>query len=322
MKELIKSYIKYLIILFFLFIFFFISILFFQIIPLIKISSPGFQLNNLINIFYIPTFYHSFFNSLIISIFLYGVAIFNYQKKLRILAFLLPIITVFSLALFVFINYNPKPEQLSYNRIDDARIYFTEKVFFKYNEYTFYFDQIEKDRISKAIMINKSNISFHNNCPLVFSEDKIIIRFLFQNGKIEIREFERDKLRENNLYTGANINNDFTQLFNTFTYKLLYSKNFYYNAFLIFCIVFFIITFTSFIKINNYPLLSIIFNILILLLFYYLFVTFFDKFNKILLEKFPNSSYKDIYLSIIILIIGFILRIINRLFKKSHEWEI
>lgn len=322
MKELIKSYLKYLIILISLFSFLFISIIFFQIIPLLKITSIKFQLNNLINIFSIPAFYHSFFNALILSIFFYGIIVFNYQKKLKVLASLLPIITVISLALFVFTKYNPDQKQLSYNRIEDARVYFPEKVFFKYNGHTYYFDQIEKNSINKAVVIDKSIISFHNECPVIFSENKLKIRFQNQSGNIKSREFECGKLKENSLFTGTYINNDLVQLFDNFSYKILYDKNIYYNTFLIFCICFFIISFTSLIKINNYPLLSIIYNILIMLLFYYLFVTSFDKYNNLFLTKFSENSYKNIYLSIIILIIGFIMQILNRLFKKTHEWEI
>lgn len=321
MKNLIKICFKYFLILISLFTFLFLSSLIFHIVPLLKTTSNKYQLNNLISIFALPSFYHSFFNTLIISIFLYGVTIFNYQKKLRIIFFYLPLITATTLTFIILSVYNPNHNDLTYNRINDARIYFLEKIFHKENESVFYFDQIEKDKINKVIMINKNNISFHNNCNVIFLIDKIQLQLRFPNGKLEIKEFNRNNLINYNIFKGSKINNNFLYLFNNFSNKLLYSQNINYIMLLLFCIAFFILSFTSTIKISNYPLLSLMFNIFFMIIFYYLFISFFDKYNKIFTEKFSTTSYKNIIISLIILIIGIVFQILNIFFKKTHEWE-
>ncbi len=322
MKKIIIICFKYLLILISLFTFLFLSNLIFHIVPLLKTTSNKYHLNNLINIFAVPSFYHSFFNTLIISTFLYGVTIFNYQKKLRFIFFYLPIITVTFLTFIILSNYNPKQNDLTYNRINDARIYFLENIFHKENETVFYFDQIEKNKINKVIMINKNNISFHNNCNVIFLTDKIQLQLIHPNGKLEIKEFNRNNLINYNIIKNTSINNNFLYLFNNFSGKLLYSQNINYITLLLFCIAFLVISFTSTVKISNYPLLSLMFNIFSMIIFYYIFVSFFDKFNKIFSQKFSASAYKNIIISLIIFSIGIFFQIINMLFKKTHEWEI
>ena len=322
MKNLINIFFKYLLILIILFTFFFISNLIFHVVPLLKIVSGRQQLNNIIIEFAVPSFYHSFFNSLIISIFLYGVMVFNYQKTLRILAFFIPIIIVTFLTFFILSKYKPTYNDLNFNRINDARIYFTEKNFIKENNYIFYFNKIEKNKINKTIMINGNNISFYDNCNIIFYDDKIHLNLQSPSQQTKIIEFSRDKFKSYNLSKRSIENDNYINLFNNLSYKLLYSQNISYNTFLIFSIAFLILSFSSVIKISNYPLLSLFFNILIMIFFYNIFIRYFDKFNKLINDTFSSTSQENILICFILLIAGIFFQIINFLFKKSHEWEI
>lgn len=322
MKNIISICFKYLLILIILFTIFFLSNLIFHIVPLLKIVVNKQQLNNLIKEFAIPSFFHSFFNSLIISIFLYGVMIFNYQKRLRFLAFFIPVIFVTLLTFFILSKFKPTYSDLTYNRINDARIYFTEKNFIKENGYIFYFNRIEKNKINKTIMINGDNISFYDNCNITFMENKIQLKLETPGLPLKTIEFNRDKFRNYNLSRRSISSDNYKNLFNSLSYKLLYSKNINYNTFLMFSIVFLILSFSSAIKIRNYPLLSLMFNIFIMVILYNLFITYFDKFNKMISDKFANITNGSIMICIIFLITGIFFQIFYIIFKKSHELDI
>ncbi len=92
MKDILKAFLKYIIIVVFIFIFIFIGVFLFNLMPLIRLNMNDRQIMNLAVIIAVPAFYHSAFNALIVSMFFYGVFILNYMGKYRFPAFMIPLI--------------------------------------------------------------------------------------------------------------------------------------------------------------------------------------------------------------------------------------
>jgi hypothetical protein len=176
MKEILKIFFKYLIILILLFILIFLSVMIFHLSPLIRISVIS--NNNFINLIkqlLVPCFYFSLYNSLIISIFLFGVLILNYQKQHRFFTFLIPLVIscliIFSILFFLKPNYR----QLNFNNINDARVFLTSKTFFENIKNKYYFNIVNKDSVDNAIIIDDKNIKLYKNLNITFLDDMMLL---------------------------------------------------------------------------------------------------------------------------------------------------
>ncbi len=319
MKSLFKAFLKYLLILLPLFVFFFLSIIIFYLLPIFKISIKENQLKYFIQSLSVPSFYHALYNSLIISVFLFGIIIFNYQKKYRFLAFFIPIIISSIIVFFVLYIFKPSYEQLNFNRIENAKVYFTPKAFFEHNGKKFYFESIEKNKIKNAIMINNNSVTFHHDCDVIFLEDRIFVNLSLANGKIKKIEFLSKQLNDYNIYDSI-VSDTFFRSINNLTYKFIHSKYILANILLWIAIAFLIISFTTLIRIIHYPFLSIVYNFLFFILFYLFFNQLFDTYYKFFSDILTITLIRDLFLSIVLIILSIILQAIRIVFIKNQIW--
>jgi hypothetical protein len=320
MKEMLKNFFKYLFILALLFVLIFVSSLIFHMAPLIKTSEhTANKFINLIGPLTVPCFYFSLYNSLVISIFLFGILIFNYQKKYKVIAFLLPIIIssliIFSILLFL----KPSYKQLNVNDIDDARIYFTSKVFFENNKNKYYFNEVNSKSVNNAIIIDDKNINFYPNLNITFLEDEIILIIPNKESSEKI-SFPRQQLF-NYKIQHSRLTTNFFKSFDNIAPRMLEQKTILLNLFLWFSFAFLIMSFTNFFKIISYPFLSLIINLFSLLLFYLFFNLFFDMYHKIFMDLIKSNAVRDLFLSIVIFISGLIFQGMHLIFSKSTAKE-
>ena len=151
MKNIISSLLKFIMIFLIVFLLFFLMVFVFYLFPFLKVKTDKILLYNLLNIIFVPAYFNALFNSLILSTFLYGIFVLNYYVKYRFRASFVS--TCFS-TLFIFVSlsiFNPDYDSMEHILIDDARLFFDEKVFFEYN----YSPPIlyEKDFFEKELLI-------------------------------------------------------------------------------------------------------------------------------------------------------------------------
>jgi len=155
MRNIISSLLKFIMVFFVVFLLFFPIIFILYIFPFLKIKTDFILFSNLLKVVFIPAYFNSLFNSLIVSTFLYGIFVLNYLGKYRfrsvVLATLLSIFFVF-VSLLIF---NPDYESMEQVSIDDARLFFNEKVFFEYN----YTPEVlyDKDVFEKDLLLNANS---------------------------------------------------------------------------------------------------------------------------------------------------------------------
>ena len=312
MIEILKTFIKYILILIFSFILLFFSILLFRVFPFIKLySGNSGNFYNLISTFFVHCFYYSFYNSLIISIFIFGVLILNYLKKFKYITFFIPLIITSVLVFTVIFIFKPNPKVLSFNRINDARIYFTQKNFISYNGSKYYFEGIEKDKIKNVIIIRNKNSYFYNDVKVRFLEDSLIL----QIGKEEI-SFIRSEFVNYRMQKIKFIDDFFIKFYNLPS-RLMEQKNLTINILLWFSLAFFLLAFTILIKIIQYPLLSLIINFIFFFCFYFFFNFAFDVYQKIFMDLNVKIYLRDSILAVIFIILGVMFLSVNFIFINS-----
>jgi len=132
--NIVKASLKYFFIFLLLFVVVFFTIFMFNFFPFVKIGLKNLLIKDILNLLLFPTFCIGFYTALVFSFFIYSILVINYQKKLRIIYYIIPLIIgggfVFLLTFFL----KPKTEDVSFKNIDDARVYFTEKTFFDYKD--------------------------------------------------------------------------------------------------------------------------------------------------------------------------------------------
>jgi len=314
-KDLFKIFIKYIMIFVITSLVLFSAMLFYNLLPLFKLKLSDTEIKTYLKVFFAPSFYHSIINSLVISITLFGVSILNYQKKNRVIAFFIPLILSTLIIYFFYNIFNPKKSDLTLSHVDDARLIFSEKTFFEYNGQKLFFDSIGKNKINNIIFINNGKVAVDKEGFLKFEKDRI--RFESLNHKID---FMKDSLHEYNAHKRL-INYDFFSLFFSMSRIFLYSSSLYSNLFLWFSIAFFILAFTIIAKVKNYPMLSIIYNLILLIVFYYFFNNLFELYHKYASDFFAKQITRELFFSSLFLLAGILIYLIQLAFLKSHHWE-
>ena len=317
-KELLKILLKYFIVFLSVLALFLLSMMAFHILPLLKLKLNDDQSRALFKLFLIPSFYHSFYNALIISICLFGVSTLNYQKKYRIIAFFIPLVLSTFLVYLFLNNFNPKQKDLAVSQFDDPRLYFSNKTFFEYNNVKYYFDEVQRARIYNIAEINSGNISFYDYANCYFDKDNIILEFFSLNGikKVNfLKDFFSGESRK------SAINKTFYSLIYNITHNFLSSNDINSNIYLWFCISFFLLALTITAKIKNYPLLSIIYSLLFLIFFYYIFDSVIEVYNKFSIDFIRDQNSREMFFSSVVLFFGILIYSVHLLLLKSHHWE-
>lgn len=158
MKNILFSFLKFILIQIIMFTTIFSVLVMFNVFPMMKINSGQLDVQLFMRTLFFPCFFHSFFNSLIISIFLYGILILNFEKKYRIFIFLIPLAVSGILCFLVVYFLNPGPEKINFQVYNDARVFFTEKSFLTIKDSLPLI--ITKDDFRK---IKKTNVSDNKN---------------------------------------------------------------------------------------------------------------------------------------------------------------
>src|SRR4030042_4566934 len=92
LKNIFIILLKYLLIFIALFILLFILVFVIKIFSILFIFTGQNKITNIFWSISIPAFYHTFFNSLIISIFVFDLMIYNNLRRNRFIAFFIPLI--------------------------------------------------------------------------------------------------------------------------------------------------------------------------------------------------------------------------------------
>jgi hypothetical protein len=385
MKIILNTFLKFILIIVFSFLIFFCAFILFNFLPFLKVSGDKIVIKDILSSIVIPSFYHSLFNSFIISVFIYGIFVLNYEKKFISLSFIIPVLFT-SLCLFLIIFYfKPVPKNLQYYDIEDARIFFSEKSFFNYEEkippvfdkrdfennimknindkndrklmeknYYFdykkdkyilkdgllfdkdrlltifyktgyyeeiklYFDRVLKNYVSNAIIITGGKINFYDRLNIDFIEDRI---FISAPGGTTRYEFMKNGLGEYLNYDSLTSRLFFSNV-TDISYKFLYYKNIFKKVLLWLAISFLILSFCIIIFISRYPLISMIFKFIFLVLFYTYFGFLFDVFIKNSDSILPANlvSMKDWIFISLIFISGLILLLLRLVFFRKNSWE-
>ncbi|OHD12244.1 MAG: hypothetical protein A2086_03500 [Spirochaetes bacterium GWD1_27_9] len=238
-KEILVSLFKYLLILLLLFVFFFFIIFIFNVFQFIKIDDTKDIFNDIFTFIFIPTFLHSTYNSFILSIFIYGILVLNYQKKFEVFSFFIPIIiTTFFIFIILFL-FKPNQNNAFFNNIDDARIFFTERSFFDYQdnipkefEKSFFENNIEKkieDQKMKNILKNFYTFDYKTDKYIllenIFDKDKKNLLNIFYNiGFLKKRKFYFDVIEKDNLKNVILIEDKQVKTYSNFKIKYIVDK--------------------------------------------------------------------------------------------------
>ncbi|HBD94611.1 MAG TPA: hypothetical protein DDY71_16650 [Spirochaetia bacterium] len=159
----VKNLVRYIILLISIFLFFIINLMLINILPA---SLGGMLINETAQIaksFLVPVFYYSLYNSMILSIFLYGFLLIDFdhvhKTSVRVLGLSITIIMVF----FVVVILNPHRNDITIKSIQDGRLYLVNGVFFNYiNEIPSVIDEESYETIiSKLSKNEKSVITLH-----------------------------------------------------------------------------------------------------------------------------------------------------------------
>jgi hypothetical protein len=117
------------------------------------------------------------------------------------------------------------------------------------------------------------------------------------------------------------IKNSFFSIFYNITNNFFYSANIFSNVYLWFSIAFFLLALTVATRIKKYPLLSIFYNLIYILIFYYIFNSLFPLYQQYSKDFFSLQITRDIFFSSVVLFIGLIIYLIQIVFLKAHKWE-
>lgn len=316
-KHVVLSFFKIVLMFVTIFLVFFISILSVKLLP---VSYALIDAKNIIKISWSiikPSFFHSFFNSLIVSLFIFDLIIYNKLTKYRAIVFAIPLLLSTILVFLVIYFLKPDVKKLSFYKSDDARLYFVKKSFFEYSNKIIFFTEVSKDKANDIIILDDKNLSLVKEGKFEFLEDQIRLQYLTEGKKEEI-VFDRQELREYKESFKLN-RSRILRYIETISYKFIYSDNIYINLFLWFSVAFFILSFTILIKFKKFPFLTFTYNILFLILFYYGFDFLFDLYNRIFLNFLSKSLIRDIFLSLFILFCSLILQSIRIVFFKIHK---
>jgi|GEM_PF-3850157 len=338
MKDIFKLLIKYIFIILILFSTIFIFVIFYNIIPYLRISLKGNISIYIKNIIY-PSFLYAIFNSFIISLFAYGVIILNYQNKRKFIAFFIPVI-ISSLLIFILLFFlKPKLTDINFHNIDNAKVFFKPNIFITNNKRKLYFDNIEDKKIKNVLIINDidvmneekeeffiknnkeyNNISFYNNCNVVFIEDKILLEVIHKNGKKESITFMKESLDNFISHYPKSGKYFFKYVYNIIRI-FLYFDNIYIDLFLWISVSFSLLSLTQLTKIKSNRFLSFIYNLLFLILFYIGFSFIVDLYLKISMDLLSKIIFREAILILVIIITGFIFQGMRLLFVKHEYWE-
>ncbi len=327
MKNFLKILLKYLFILIFLLLLIFLSVFFYNFLPLLKIYSNWNELKNIIKALIIPVFFHSFYNSLILSIILYNVVLLNHENKNRILKFFIPILITCILVFTVQYYLKPSTDKLTIIKKNDARLLFTPDVFIEHNNKKYLFKSIKKNKIETVIQIKSNNslnktdanFSIYHDVNVIFSGNKTYLE-LINNGKSKKEEFTHQELKSYDILNST-ISENAVKYLSFMTSRFLFSKNIYINTLLWFCTSFLLLSMTQLIRLINYPFLSLIYNFLLVIVIYILFYYLFDIYFKIIQDIIPPLMNRELFLCLIILSVGTIVQIIRIIFFRPHELE-
>ncbi|MBN2544904.1 MAG: hypothetical protein JXB50_03840 [Spirochaetes bacterium] len=314
----------FIIILKYLLIFIALFIILFALVFIIKIFSVLFIISGyhkITNVFWsiaIPAFYHTFFNSLIISIFVFDLMIYNNLRRNRFIAFFIPLI-ISSIFIYLVLFYlKPSYQDLNFNKVNDARLYFQKKVFFEYKDKKFFFNDIYQDNIKKIIILDDRKLNIVQSADVNFFEDQVTVNYIDNNNNARSIYFDKDQLGEYKSFSKFNRFN-LLNLFESISYKFIFSSNIYINLFLWLSASFFLLSFTLIFKFKNYKFLTFIYNIIFLLFFYYGFIFIFDLYNKLFLNILSRSVLRDIFLALFLLFCSLILQSIRIVFLKKQD---
>ncbi len=159
----IKNLVRFIILLVSIFLFFIINLMLINILPA---SFGGMLINETTQIaksYLVPVFYYSLYNAMILSIFLYGFLLIDYdhvhKTSVRVLGLSVTVLIVF----FMVSVLNPDRNDITIKSIQDGRLYFVPSVFFNYlNEIPSVIDEESYERIiSKLSKNEKSVIRLH-----------------------------------------------------------------------------------------------------------------------------------------------------------------
>jgi hypothetical protein len=291
----------------------------------------------------VPSFYHSVFNAIIISLFFYSVFVMNYFKKLKFFAFLIPLI-ISGLIFFSILNYlKPQIKDLNFGRINDANMYFTKNAFYEYTDYKIYIGKIDKTKIDNMIIVkndesvfndyyfgkkplksgltrNFGGISIYSNCNVNIDQDKINISYLSNTGKKDSLLFTNEQLRQYNLRSTKKIEGFFKNI-GDISKRLIESQKILFNLLLWLSISFFLLSLSQLINVKNNPFLSFVLNFLFLILFYIFFITLCDIYKRLVFQYITDKFFKETVLSFTMIVLGLLMLLIRFLFFKSYTWE-
>jgi hypothetical protein len=256
---------------------------------------------------------------LIISICLFGVTTLNAQKKYRIIAFFIPLI-LSTILVSAFLSYfSPRQKDLVVSQIDDPRLFFSNKTFFDYKNEKYYFNDVQGNRINNIVVVANGNVYFYDYANVAFDKDNVRLELISQAGSARVnisRDFFNDYSIRNSL-----INKTFFSLVYNIASNFLSAGDPNSKIYLWFSVSFFLLALTITAKIKNYPLLSIIYNLFFLILFYYIFNIMLDTFNKFSQEIIKRPSEREFFFSSALLFLGILIYLIHLLLLKSHNWE-
>ena len=319
LKELSKILLKYFIVFLAILAVFLVTMMLFHLLPLFKLKLSDNQTSVLFKIFLIPSFYHSFFNALIISICLFGVTTLSSQKKYRVIAFFIPLV-LSTILVYTLLNYfSLRQKDLTVSQIDDPRLFFSDRTFFEYKNGKYYFNDIERNRINNIVVVADGNVYFYDYANVFFDKNIVRLELVSQNIVSRV-DFSRDSFNQYNINNGL-INKTFFSLVYNIASNFISAGNSGSKIYLWFCIAFFLLALTITAKIKNYPLLSIIYNLFFLILFYYIFNNVQYTFYKFSQEIIKRQSDREFFFSSALLFFGILIYLVHLLLLKSHNWE-
>lgn len=205
--NILKSSLKFIFIFIIFFVLVFFIVFLYNFFPFVKIGIKNIDIKSILDLLLFPSFFVTFYTVVVLSLFVYAILVINYQKKKRIIYYIMPLIYSAIFTLFLISFLDPNTQNTSFNSINDARVYFTEKTFFDY-----------KDKI--PVKIDKSDFEKNIISKLDDNNEKIFIskRFIFN-------------YKDNFYYADRNIDLNDTEKVITILYKInfLEKKRFYFS---------------------------------------------------------------------------------------------
>jgi hypothetical protein len=236
MKEQLKHFLKYVLMVALFFFIIMAGLVFYYLYPVRSTGMEGEQLGVYMQSLVKTSFLHSLTNSLFLSTFIYGLYIFAFQRKKRIITLVMPLIYSFLLFTIVCIVIQPDSTDLHFHREPDARIFFPDKSFFDHAGNKYYFDGIGQSTIEKVIEIDEGEINFYKDASVLFLEDTILVTWGVNGRRMEV-SFPRYELQQFNSFLASSHSRWFTQV-GSFSYKFVLSRNILINGLLLVSVLF------------------------------------------------------------------------------------